>query len=57
MPVDEFVKRVSARAAVPPDTARQYARSVLTTLRDTVRTEFFRVTDQLPGEYRDLVRR
>jgi uncharacterized protein (DUF2267 family) len=63
MSVDEFLDRIAERAGIPADRAallphpqaREYARAVFNTLRETVRTEFFDVTVQLPGEYWDLV--
>jgi uncharacterized protein (DUF2267 family) len=53
--VDEFIRRVSDRAQVPPDTARQAARAVLTTVREAVTAgEFKDVMSQLPGEFSEL---
>ncbi|GII23107.1 DUF2267 domain-containing protein [Planosporangium mesophilum] len=61
---DEFLNRIAERLGIPPDTpglpparAREYTRAVFNTLRQTVREEFFDVTDQLPNEYWDLVAR
>jgi uncharacterized protein (DUF2267 family) len=54
MPVDEFVDRVAQRAGAPVGRAREYVRAVFATLRETVKTEFFDVTDQLPDGYWDL---
>jgi uncharacterized protein (DUF2267 family) len=54
MPVDEFILRTAERAKVPVAAARRYARAVFTTLRETVRGEFFDITNQLPNEYWDL---
>jgi uncharacterized protein (DUF2267 family) len=65
MSVDEFLDRVAERAGIPADRAalllhpqaREYARAVFNTLRETVGTEFLDVTVQLPGEYWNLVTR
>jgi uncharacterized protein (DUF2267 family) len=65
MSVDEFLYRVAERSGIPadrsallpPPSAREYARAVFNTLRETVRTEFFDVTVQLPNEYWNLVER
>jgi uncharacterized protein (DUF2267 family) len=65
MSVDEFLYRVAERSGIPadrsallpPPSAREYARAVFNTLRETVRTEFFDVTVQLPNEYWNLVGR
>nr|WP_277349769.1 DUF2267 domain-containing protein [Planosporangium thailandense] len=65
MSVDEFLNRVAERAGIPAEpgaplpspAAREYARAVFNTLRETVRAEFFDVTDQLPNEYWNLVTR
>jgi uncharacterized protein (DUF2267 family) len=65
MSVEEFVNRVAERsglhtdpsALMPSPQAREYARAVFNTLRETVRTEFFDVTVQLPNEYWNLVSR
>ncbi|MGC9667669.1 DUF2267 domain-containing protein [Planosporangium sp. 12N6] len=64
MSVNEFLNRVAERTGIPPDraalpppAAREYARAVFNTLRETVRTEFFDVTVQLPNEYWNLVAR
>jgi uncharacterized protein (DUF2267 family) len=54
--VDEFIRRVSERAHVDPDTARTGAVAVMSTVRQAVTPgEFDDVTAQLPQEYRDLV--
>lgn len=54
--VDEFVRRVSERAHVDPETARAGAKAVLTTVRDAVTPgEFDDLTAQLPREYSELV--
>ncbi|MET0494407.1 MAG: DUF2267 domain-containing protein [Actinoplanes sp.] len=55
MPPDEFVHRVEQRAGVGPDQARQCIRAVFATVREATREEFFDVTVQLPGGYRDLI--
>jgi uncharacterized protein (DUF2267 family) len=55
MPVGEFITRVSERALVPPQGARVLTRAVLQALRESVRTEFFDVTVQLPNEYWELL--
>nr|WP_275941267.1 DUF2267 domain-containing protein [Planosporangium flavigriseum] len=65
MPVEEFLFRIAERSRIPtdrssllpPPSAREYARAVFNTLRETVRTEFFDVTVQLPNEYWNLVAR
>jgi uncharacterized protein (DUF2267 family) len=65
MSVDEFLNKVAERAGIPhdpsallpPGSAREYARAVFNTLRETVRTEFFDVTVQLPNEYWNLAAR
>jgi uncharacterized protein (DUF2267 family) len=54
--VDEFIRRVSERAHVDPDTARKGAMATLATVREAVTPgEFDDVTAQLPKEYRELV--
>jgi uncharacterized protein (DUF2267 family) len=54
--VDEFIRRVSERAHVDPDTARTGAMATLATVREAVTPgEFDDVTAQLPKEYRELV--
>jgi uncharacterized protein (DUF2267 family) len=54
--VDEFVRRVSERAHVDPDTARTGAMATFSTMREAVTPgEFDDITAQLPQEYRDLV--
>jgi uncharacterized protein (DUF2267 family) len=65
MSVDEFLNKIAERAGIrtdpssltPNPQAREYARAVFNTLRETVRTEFFDVTVQLPNEYWNLVTR
>jgi uncharacterized protein (DUF2267 family) len=65
MSVDEFLNRIAERTGIPTDPAallphpqaREYARAVFNTLRETVGTEFLDVTVQLPGEYWNLVTR
>jgi uncharacterized protein (DUF2267 family) len=54
--VDEFVRRVAARAHVDEQTAHDGAVAVLTTVREAVTSgEFDDITSQLPQEYRELV--
>jgi uncharacterized protein (DUF2267 family) len=54
--VEEFIRRVSERAHVDPETARTGAVAVLDTVREAVTPgEFDDVTAQLPQEYRELV--
>jgi uncharacterized protein (DUF2267 family) len=54
--VDEFVRRVSERAHVDPETARTGAMATLTTVRQAVTPgEFDDITSQLPQDYRELV--
>jgi uncharacterized protein (DUF2267 family) len=56
MSLDEFVDRVAAREGAGPEQALDDARAVLRTLRDAVGDdEFFDVTVQLPGEYREAL--
>jgi uncharacterized protein (DUF2267 family) len=53
--LDEFIRRVSDRAQVPPDTARQAVRAVFTTVREAVTEgEFKDVMSQLPSEFSEL---
>jgi uncharacterized protein (DUF2267 family) len=53
---DEFVDRVARRTGAPTDEAREYARAVLATLRESVTAEeFFDLTVELPDEYRTLL--
>jgi len=47
--------RVAQRAGVGEERARDYARAVLATVRETTRDEFLDVTVQLPADYRDLL--
>jgi uncharacterized protein (DUF2267 family) len=54
--VEEFLRRVSERAHVDPETARIGATAVLSTVREAVTPgEFEDVTSQLPSEFRELV--
>jgi uncharacterized protein (DUF2267 family) len=54
--VDEFIRRVSERAHVDPDTARTGAMATFSTVREAVTPgEFDDITAQLPQEYRELV--
>jgi uncharacterized protein (DUF2267 family) len=54
--VDEFVRRVSERAHVDPETARTGAMATFSTVRQAVTPgEFDDVTAQLPKDYRELV--
>jgi uncharacterized protein (DUF2267 family) len=53
--LDEFLRRVSDRAGVPAAQARDGARAVLTTVRETVEGEFEDVMMQLPREFEELV--
>jgi uncharacterized protein (DUF2267 family) len=54
--VEEFLRRVSERAHVDPETARIGATAVLSTVREAVTPgEFEDVTSQLPTEFRELV--
>jgi uncharacterized protein (DUF2267 family) len=54
--VDEFVRRVAARAHVDLQTAHDGAVAVLVTVREAVTPgEFDDITSQLPQEYRELV--
>jgi uncharacterized protein (DUF2267 family) len=54
--LEEFVRRVSERARIPPEDARAAVRAVFTTLRDAVTAgEFNDVMSQLPGEFSQLV--
>jgi uncharacterized protein (DUF2267 family) len=54
--VDEFIRRVSERAHVDPQTAELGAQAVLTTVRQAVTPgEFDDVTAQLSQDYRELV--
>ncbi|MEA2467577.1 MAG: hypothetical protein QOJ57_1703 [Thermoleophilaceae bacterium] len=50
--VDEFVRRVAEREGVPEVVAREHARAVLTTLRESVTVDEWRDTvSELPREY------
>jgi uncharacterized protein (DUF2267 family) len=54
--LEEFVRRVSERAAVDLDTATRGARAVLSTIRRAVTTgEFEDVLAQLPKEFREFI--
>jgi uncharacterized protein (DUF2267 family) len=54
--VDEFIRRVSERAHVDPETARNGAMAVLTTVREAVTPgEFADLTSQLSQDYSELV--
>jgi uncharacterized protein (DUF2267 family) len=58
MSADEFVSRVAEHEGVGLEEAREHARAVLTTLRETVpESEFVDVTAQLPREYDELLAR
>jgi uncharacterized protein (DUF2267 family) len=52
IPVDEFVRRVAEREGTPEMVAREHARAVLTTLRESVTVDEWRDTaSELPREY------
>ncbi|WP_170223585.1 DUF2267 domain-containing protein [Nonomuraea turkmeniaca] len=52
MPVEEFVLRIAERENVSPEVAREHARAVFMTLRESIPSEeFFDVTAQLPSDY------
>jgi uncharacterized protein (DUF2267 family) len=54
--LEEFIRRVSERAAVDLDTATRAARAVLSTIRRAVTTgEFEDVLAQLPKEFREVI--
>ncbi|MFE9172912.1 DUF2267 domain-containing protein [Streptomyces kebangsaanensis] len=54
--LDEFINRVSRRAGVSPDEAREGVRAELSTLRDAVSDgEFRHVISQLPRDFGALV--
>ncbi|MGW0189045.1 DUF2267 domain-containing protein [Streptomyces sp. NPDC003362] len=54
--LDEFVNRVSSRAGLSPDEAREGVRAELSTLRDAVSDgEFRQVMSQLPRDFEALV--
>jgi uncharacterized protein (DUF2267 family) len=55
IPVDEFLRRLAARAGVPPDQARSGTRVVLAALRRALAEEFPDITAQLPDAYRTLL--
>jgi uncharacterized protein (DUF2267 family) len=53
--LDEFIRRVSERANVPPGEARDGTRAVFLTLRDAVTGGEFRdMMSQLPKEFAEL---
>ncbi|WP_458248412.1 DUF2267 domain-containing protein [Streptomyces sp. MAI_2237] len=54
--LDEFINRVSKRAGVSPDEAREGVRAELNTLKDAVSDgEFRHVISQLPRDFEALV--
>ncbi|MGW5135008.1 DUF2267 domain-containing protein [Streptomyces sp. NPDC004135] len=54
--LDEFVNRVSERAGVSPEEAREGVRAELSTLKDAVSDgEFRQVMSQLPRDFEALV--
>jgi uncharacterized protein (DUF2267 family) len=54
--LDEFIRRVSERAGVPPGEARTGAQAVLATLRQAITGGEFRdLMSQLPREFSELV--
>ena len=54
--VDEFIRRVSERAHVDPETARNGAMAVLTTVREAVTADEWDDTlAELPREYEQLM--
>ena len=54
--LEEFIRRVSERAAVDLDTATRGVRAVLSTIRRAVTTgEFEDVLAQLPKEFREFI--
>ncbi|MFF0793793.1 DUF2267 domain-containing protein [Streptomyces spiralis] len=54
--LDEFINRVSRRAGMSPDEAREGVRAELSTLRDAVSDgEFRHVMSQLPQDFEALV--
>jgi uncharacterized protein (DUF2267 family) len=56
MPAEEFVRRVAERDSVPEIVAREYARAVLTTVRESVTVDEWRDTvAELPREYDELM--
>jgi uncharacterized protein (DUF2267 family) len=58
MSLDEFVARVAEREGVDPDEAREHARAVLTTLRESIPDrEVFDIVAELPLEYDQLLGR
>jgi uncharacterized protein (DUF2267 family) len=55
MSPDDFIRRVARRTGVRQERARDYARAVLSTVREAVGEEFLDVTAQLPQGYGYLV--
>ncbi|MGP3965814.1 DUF2267 domain-containing protein [Nonomuraea sp. 3N208] len=56
MPAEEFIRRIAEREHVPPETAREHALAVFTTLRESIPSEeFLDVTDHLPSDYAPLL--
>jgi uncharacterized protein (DUF2267 family) len=54
--VEEFIRRVSDRARVPPEEAQKAAKAVFSTLREAVTGgEFKDIMSQLPKEFSELV--
>jgi len=52
MSLEEFLQRVAERAGVGVEEAREYARAVLSTVRDVVtEKEFQDLTSELPRAY------
>jgi uncharacterized protein (DUF2267 family) len=51
MSVEEFLRRIAEREGVTPEVAREHARAVFATLRESISEEFFDVTAQLPNDY------
>jgi uncharacterized protein (DUF2267 family) len=56
MPAEEFVRRIAEREQIPPAVAREHARAVLTTLRESVTVDEWDDTiAELPREYEALL--
>jgi uncharacterized protein (DUF2267 family) len=56
LPAGEFVRRIAEREGVPEVVAREHARAVLTTVRESVTADEWRDTiDELPREYDGLL--
>jgi uncharacterized protein (DUF2267 family) len=56
IPADEFVRRIAEREGVPEIVAREHARAVLTTVRESVTVDEWRDTvAELPREYDELL--